>query len=182
MLKLATALMSAAVIWGGSAPAIVAASAPSPTDTCNNPPAELLAAIEPGWSLLRLSDLNTDDQRLWLEVRPKSCPGYAAARMRTGSGPSYIVALIDKRTAKPREQVLLLVPHGKSFVRLTLAKPTEVANPAVVWRGPPGKYHEWDGSRSIAIRNDSVVLETMEASAVLYYFARGRLQTLTTSD
>ena len=183
MLKLAAALlMMIGVECGDLALATPADAAPSSTDTCRSPPAPVVAAIETGWSLLRLKDLNPDDQKLWLSARPEACPGYAAANMGAGSGPSYIVALIDKRTADTREKVVLLIPHGNSFAKRTLTKPTKVGNPAVVWRAPPGKYHRWDESRSITVRSDSVVLETIEASAVQYYVVGGRLRSLITSD
>ena len=184
MVKLVSAVLLAVSSAGcsGLALATAAYAAQPPRDACSKAPAPVTAAVEPGWALLRLEDLNSDDQKLWLGARPRSCPGYAAANMGAGSGPSYIVALIDKRTAKAREKVVLLVPNETAFAKHTLAKPAPVGNPAVVWRAPPGKYHEWDASHSITIRNDSVVLETMETSAVQYYFDGGRLRSLTTSD
>src|SRR4051794_2172222 len=111
----AAALLACVAVCSGLALPTATLAAQPPRDSCSKPPPPVVAAVKPGWALLRLEDLNPDDQKLWLSARPSSCPGYAAANMRAGSRPSYIVALIDKRTAKAREKVVLLVPNGNSF-------------------------------------------------------------------
>lgn len=173
---------TAAIISTTPDPVIAADAARSGGDACNNPPAHVTAAIQPGWVLLRLGDLNPDDRRFWITARPQVCPGYAAAIMEKGSQPAYAVATLRRRADRIEEQVVLIVPKRADVVVHQLAMPRTVGNPAVVWRVAPGKTRAWDGSRTMNIRYDSVVVETIESAAEQFYFAGGRLKSIVTSN
>jgi hypothetical protein len=57
-----------------------------------------------------------------------------------------------------------------------------VGNPVVIWRTSPGRYRAWDGGPNIRVPHDSVVVETLEASAEQYYFVGRRLRSIVTSN
>jgi len=76
-----------------------------------------------------------------------------------------------------------MVPKGpRDSTHFVLAKPWQVANPAVVWRAPPGKTREWDGGPTLRVENDSIVIEVMEAYAEQFFFTRGRLKSVVISN
>ena len=145
-------------------------------------PVDAFVARAYGWSMLRLKDLNSDDRALWNASRPNVCPGFASAKMGMGSSPAYAVALLRKTQRGTEEQVVLLIRDKGHVQENILIKPHTVSNPAVVWRVGPGKTRAWDGGPTIDVAYDSIIVETIEATAKQFFFVRGRLRTVVTSD
>lgn len=52
----------------------------------------------------------------------------------------------------------------------------------VISKALPGKYSEFEQTKSIRLRLDSIYVEWIEQGAVLYYWAGNRWRTLQTSD
>ena len=155
-----------------------------PVDQCEALPLPDATAVAeaPGWSLLRLDRLEANDRSLWNARRPEACPGFTDARLSGAAGPSYAIALVRLSSQRTQEEVILLFADGVGFRRYLLAEPHSVANPAVVWRTGPGEIRAWDGGRSIRLTYDSIILETIEATARQFYFVRGQMRSVITSE
>ncbi len=80
------------------------------------------------------------------------------------------------------EVVIIATPNGDSFTITVLAKPMKVPYFSVVNVFPPGKYKDFYTGRAIQVRADSAAMEAIEASITLFYFERGRWQSLQLSD
>ena len=52
----------------------------------------------------------------------------------------------------------------------------------VISRVEPGKYTDFERTRSVRIKLDAINVEWLEKASVLYYWADDRYQTLQTSD
>jgi hypothetical protein len=52
----------------------------------------------------------------------------------------------------------------------------------VISRVEPGKYTDFESTRSVRIKLDAINVEWLEKEALLYYWSEGRYQTLQTSD
>ena len=135
------------------------------------------------WRIVTLTDLPADDQQLWQTSHNGRCPGVASGNFMGGTQPSYVIAMIhNQRSGKLLEQLLILIPEGKSFKRTILVKPTAVVSPFVVWKLSPGKYKGVDQEQSIEIPHDSFVYEKIEAFATQYYYDDGHLHSIVTAN
>jgi len=153
-------------------------------DPCAVVPPAVSAAVsrEPGWTLLRLKDLEAGDRAIWHAHKPKACPGFAAARLGVGSGLAFAIALIRTTAHRREEEVILLIPKGRHIQRRFLYRPYPVGNAEVVWRYPPGPTRAWDGGPTIKVAHDSIIVEEIESRTVQFYFVRGRMRSVVTSD
>jgi hypothetical protein len=52
----------------------------------------------------------------------------------------------------------------------------------VVSRLRPGTYPNFDGTKSLRLKLDTINVEWIEAAAVVYYWASGQYRTLQTAD
>ncbi len=52
----------------------------------------------------------------------------------------------------------------------------------VISRVEPGKYTDFERTRSVKIKLDAINVEWLEKAALLYYWSEDRYQTLQTSD
>jgi hypothetical protein len=154
------------------------------TDPCAVVPVPVSAALArtPTWSLLHVDNLQADDSALWNARRPQACPGFAPADLGVGSGFAYAIALIRTTRQGNEEEVILLIPTGDQIEQRMLAKPHPVSNPAVVWRAEPGRTRAWDGGPTINVAHDSIIVETIETTAEQFFFVRGRMRRVVTSD
>jgi hypothetical protein len=133
-----------------------------------------------GWRLLQLADLRSDDQTLWREhsLNGKHCPGMNQGKF-DGLHTGFLFALGRE---SEEEVVIIATPNGDSFTITVLAKPMKVPYFSVVNVFPPGKYKDFYTGRAIQVRADSAAMEAIEASITLFYFERGRWQSLQLSD
>jgi hypothetical protein len=149
------------------------------------PPSPVAAYLKahPGWRILDMPDLVSDDQQLWRENHKGLCPGLARVVVEDGGGVSFALALIRPRGGKIFEQVVVLraLPGG-TFQPVMLVAPDEGAG-IVVWRTPPDKFTDWYGTgQAVVLRHDGIVWEKMEAAAQVFYFVRGKVRMIQTSD
>jgi hypothetical protein len=148
-------------------------------------PAPIRSAIEgrfPSWQIVKVRDLRSDDQKLWLQAHKEECPGIAIGHFEGAAITSHAVTLF--RSAPTLQQILLVVspnPAGKPRVHI-LSKPQHVAFLSVVYKTPSGNYSEVEGGATINVRNEAVVHEGIEAGSVLFYFLNGKYRSLITSE
>jgi len=154
-------------------------------DSCANVPdiAKAYLNAHPGWRILRVADLYSDDQHLWRQYHKGKCPGLAEVDL-DGSGTMFVgLALIRPDKSAAQERIVVVRAGPKEIETQTLYRDFEVTTHTVIWRAPPGITWQWDEpNKKIRIANDSLIVETMESSAQQFYLKNGKLAYIQTSD
>jgi hypothetical protein len=164
-------------------------SVPRPT-SCDaaSLPAEIREVLKSkfaGWRSRRLSDLDVEDQKLWLDGPSKqSCAGIAIGHFENAKELSYAFLLVpESETVHGYKIVVLSRQTNGNYASNFLDQGDENAPPRlVISKASPGKFSDFEGTKSIHTKLDSVVLEWLEAAAVLCYWSAGRYERIQTSD
>lgn len=138
----------------------------------------------PGWRPKELSDLQSDDQQLWSNARPNECPGAVAGHFSNEKTVSCAILLVPE--SRPESGFKLLVSGNKPghLYQFTVLDHDDKlgGQGMVISRVEPGKYTDFESTRSVRIKLDAINVEWLEKEALLYYWSEGRYQTLQTSD
>ena len=150
------------------------------------PAQHLLTVKFSKWRPKLVSDLDTDDQQLWVAAKQgKTCPGMVAGHFETEDKISYALLLVPKSNANAGYKIIVLsedasdnsyqwkvVDHADAGAELGL----------VISKVPPGKYSDWDGNKSIQLKLDGLQVEWMESAALVYYWSSGQYRSIQVSD
>jgi hypothetical protein len=136
-----------------------------------------IASHYPGWRLMQLSDLASDDQSLWKQAHPQECPGLIEGHFTSPVEHSTVFAIISIKLNK--ETILLARESNPVF--LTVMAP-EDGTSLVLHRLPAGKYSEYDNSKSLHTHWDSIAIEKIEAAERLRYWNGHSFQTIYLED
>src|ERR1700756_2499996 len=118
-------------------------------DCLSGLPDSLKSAVEQDhWKILSPFDIPTADWKLWKNAHQGQCPGVAVGNFFPKTDSSFIVALIQGEDPKNLlEKVVLLTEKKGQTITEIVVSPVQVANPALVWKLPPGHYAGVDGKR-----------------------------------
>jgi hypothetical protein len=133
-----------------------------------------------GWRLLQLSDLRSDDQKLWREhpVNAKHCPGLTQGKF-DGEHTSFLFTLVRNSD----EQVVMIATPDEKLYKITVLVPaTKVPYFSVVNVFPPDKYKDFYSGKQVQIRTASAAVEAIEHSITLFYMNEGKWKSLLISD
>ena len=151
---------------------------------CANPPSDVLDYLraQPGWKILQVGDLVSDDQALWNQYHRDLCPGMTQVDFDGSGRKFHALALLRRSNGQLLEKVVVfrLGKHGLEEHILSEAGPASRAD--VIYRVGPGKTHEWDSTKEFFVPHDSLVYEHMESAARQYYYSRGKFLFVQTSD
>lgn len=147
---------------------------------------ELLKTKFPQWRPKQVSDMDPDDQQLWLKsAHEKECPGIAIGHFENASELSYAILLVPKSEPSGGHKILVfskgLAKDAYTWRLLDHAE-GETYSGLVIFKAPPGKYSSWENTKSIQLKLDGVYVEWMEKGAQLYYWSGGRYHKLQVSD
>ena len=142
-----------------------------------------------GWRPKRLSDLDTDAQKLWVEGQNgKACPGIAIGYFESARQTSYALLLVPESEPTHGYKVVLfsVKSRAKKFTFQNLWKtltgrPTSPVSLVHVEGRSWNVYRPGEGEEHAA-ELDGVVVEWLEKAAVLYYWFDGRYQRISISD
>lgn len=146
---------------------------------------ELLKAKFSDWRTKEVSDLEPDDEKLWLKAHGKECPGKIVGRFENADRLAYAVLLvpISEPTGGYKLVVLSKASRAGTYDWKVLDQSNDrTYSGLVISKAAPGKYSDAEGTRSIKIRFDSIYLEWIEKGAVLYYWSAGRYHKLQVSE
>jgi hypothetical protein len=147
---------------------------------------ELLKAKFPSWRPKQVSDMDADDQQLWLKgPHGKECPGIATGHFESAGSLSYALLLVPQSNPSGGHKIVVFSRDAAKDVymwRLLDHAEGQTYSGLVISRAEPGKYEDWEGKKSIQIRLDGLYVEWMEKGAQLYYWSAGRYHTLQVSD
>ena len=137
------------------------------------------------WRPKQISDMEADDQQLWLKgPNAKECPGITIGHFENAKELSYAVLLVPK--AEPTGGYKIVVfskgPTSDAYAwKLLDHAEGETYSGLVISKAEPGEHSDFERSKSIQTKLDGVYVEWMEKGAVLYWSA-GRCQKLQVSD
>lgn len=146
---------------------------------------EVLKTKYPSWRPKSVSDLDTEDQQLWLKAHNKQCPGIAVGHFEHADTSAYAILLVPK--AKPLSGYKLIVltapRNGEGYTSRVLDHSEEQSYSGMAISAlPPGKYSDVEDTKPMRVKLDSIQLEWIEKAAVLFYWAEGGYRKLQTSD
>jgi hypothetical protein len=176
-------------VFGHQPAAKATASKASDASDCGaslpGPVSELLASKFPEWRPKQLSDLESDDRELWLKAHPHECPGIADGHFEVAGKVSYAALLVPK--SEPTGGYKLVVfskgPTGDAYAwKLLDHADGQTYSGLVISKAKPGKYSDFEGTKSIQTKLDGVYVEWIEKGADLYYWSAGRYHKLRVSD
>jgi hypothetical protein len=52
----------------------------------------------------------------------------------------------------------------------------------VIWVAPRGEYSDFYSDKKISLKQDAFGVETLEATATIYYWSKGKIETVLVSD
>jgi hypothetical protein len=149
------------------------------------PVVELIQAKFSEWRPKQVSDLDSDDQQLWLKAHEKGCPGIAVGRFESTDKFSYAVLLVPKSQPNGGYKIIIFskVPRGDSYTSRTLAHAdTGIDSGMVIATAPPGKYSSFDDLKSVTIKRDGLYVEWIEKGIELYFWSGSRYISIQISD
>ena len=134
----------------------------------------------PGWRLVQVSDLRSDDQTMWERTHRGKCPGLIVGHFENESDSAYAITLFQKT---PRlRQLLAVIMAGPLTPKFRiLSRPQEVAYLSVVSKLPPGRYSDAAG-KPLRIRHESISYEAIEAGEIIYYYGDGIYRAVQSSE
>lgn len=140
-----------------------------------------------GWRSLRVSDLDGDDPKLWLQEHPKECPGIATGHFESLDSVSYALLLTpatERNGVGPWQ--LVIFNHGSNGTslvskRLEHCEGKDCFAP-VIYKELPGTYASFDETKSVHLKLDGIGVEYLEKSSYIDYWWQGRYHKIWTSD
>lgn len=182
------ALIGFVCIFSAVAPAISSAQVTSSCQETVVPPPirELLKSKFSQWRPKQITDMDADDQQLWLTgSNGKDCPGIAIGHFESAKELSYAFLLVPKSEPTGGYKVVVFAkgPTGDAYAwKLLDHADGETYSGLVISKADPGKYSDFERTKSIQNKLDGVYVEWMEKGAVLYYWSAGRYHRLQVSD
>ena len=169
-------------------PTTTASKAPDANDCSAALPApvsELLASKFPEWRPKQLSDLESDDRGLWLKAHPHECPGIAIGHFESADKVSYAALVVPKSESTAGYKIVVFGkgPTGDTYVwKLLDHADGQTYSGLVISKAEPGKYSDFERTKSIQTKLDGLYVEWIEKGADLYYWSAGRYHKLRVSD
>lgn len=139
----------------------------------------------PSWRPKQVSDLGEDDQRLWLKAHDRQCPGIAVGHFARIEQLAYAVLLVpDTKPTGGYKLVLLSKSQtGSRYdARVLDQADGETYSGLVISSAGPGRFSDFENTKSVHVKLDSIYLEWIEKGAQLFYWSGGRFHKLQVSD
>jgi hypothetical protein len=146
---------------------------------------EMLAMSRPEWEVQTISSLDNYDRDLWNKYHPNVCPGVVSGHFLGTRFTDYVVLLIPKSLEKKGYQVLLFshsTKNGKFETQLVTKWSDDPGTSEVIWVAPRGEYSDFYSDKKISLKQDAFGVETLEATATIYYWSKGKIETVLVSD
>jgi len=179
----ATSLLSAAL----RAPVVPAQESPKSGKAALAVPVDtLLKARFSQWRPKQLSDMDADDQQLWLNgSNGKESPGIAIGHFESPDDLSYAVLLVPKSDPSGGYKLLVFSkrPTNDAYTwKLLDHAEGQTCSCLVISKTEPGKYSDWENKRSVQLKLDGIQVEWMEKGAQVYYWSESGYRKLQVSD
>jgi len=186
--SLKMALVGAIGLFNSMFVPISTAQGPSRCSRVSLPPpvSEMLKSKFAEWRPKQLSDMEADDQQLWLNgPNGEGCPGIAIGHLESAENLSYALLLVSKSNPSGGHKIVVFskdLTKGVYISRLLDHAEGQTYSGLVISKVGPGKYDDSERTRSAKLNLDGLLVEWMEKGALLYYWSGGRYRTLQVSD
>lgn len=163
----------------------ISAQAPNPCEKALPPAVQSYMEHQfPEWRPKVLSDLEGYDRQLWQETHKKECPGIAVGHFENAEHLSYALLLVSRSTAKSGYKFVVITSAPENTYRSEILDHNDAADASgmVISKAPPGKYSDFEQTKTVQLKLDSISLDWLEKSSVLYYWSEGHFLTIDTSD
>ncbi len=141
------------------------------------------------WQPERLEHLDAEDRKLWTNAHPNDCPGIAIGHFELKNELSYALLLVSKPDRKRQGfRVVAFARTGPSatYIPHLVTKWNDglyyYNSDQVIATVPPSRYAEAMGPKTVQTDLDSILCETLEKGAAVYYWKKGRYHELITSE
>jgi hypothetical protein len=140
---------------------------------------QILAKKYLTWQAVKLSDLFEEQKQAWLESQyhRDRCPGIAIGHFESKTDLSHAIMLFKKGVGEK----LIVASKNKETFRLTVLIETEYG-PNTVYTVPPGKYKDMYEDESVTLTLDGIQLGVYEKHARMFYWKKGRYNSLVIMD
>jgi len=146
----------------------------------------LLRTSFPRWRPKQLSDMESDDQQLWLNgPNGKKSPGIAVGHFEAVDELSYAVLLVPKSDPSGGHKIVVVSRESKQAAyacKLLDHAEGQTYSGLVISKAGPGKYSDVQSRKSVQLGLDSVYVEWIEKGALIYYWSESRYRKLLVSD
>ena len=166
-------------------PAQVTAQSPTPCEKALAPTVQSYIEHQfPEWRPKVLSDLEGYDRQLWQETHRKECPGIAVGHFEHAEQLSYALLLVPRSTAKSGYKFVVITSAPEHTYRSEILDHNDAADASgmVISKAPPGKYSDFEQTKTVQLKLDSISVDWLEKSSVLYYWSEGHFLSIDTSD
>ena len=144
--------------------------------------ASLLQSSYPGFHVLKLRELNRDDQKIWQTAYHDACPGIASGNF-LGQHTAYAVLIVSGNKTNRGARVILLSMRAENRAeQRQLYEEQGAGNLPVIRTGPPGTYEAVEGGERINSPNDVVLLEHLESTVTALILFDDKVRALTLSN
>ena len=147
---------------------------------------DLLSAKFFEWRPKRVSDMDADDQQLWLSsVHGEECPGIADGHFETAEEPSHAILLVPKSNPRGGYKVVVVSKGADKSAytwKLLDHADGQTCSGLVISKAPPGKYSDWENTKSIRLKLDGIQVEWMEKGALVYFWLESRYHKIQKTD
>jgi hypothetical protein len=149
------------------------------------PVVELLKSKFIRWRPKQVSDMDADDQRLWLQAHEKGCPGIAVGHFESADRLSYATLLVPKSEPSGGYKIVLFSKesNGDGYTWKLLDHAVgQTYSGLVISKASQGKYSDFESTKSVELKLDGIYVEWMEKGALLYYLSEGHFRKIQVSD
>jgi hypothetical protein len=147
--------------------------------------AERLTSDYSEWRIKSSGDLHPSDRGLWMAQNGGACPGIASGHFMRARASEFAVLMVPKMPDQRGFVVLVFsISERKRWnAPIVLRRETNQGSAGVVvYRLPPGEYYSAYEERKVKIKLDGIQVETIEATATLYFWSINHFEELLTSN
>lgn len=138
------------------------------------------------WRVKQVSDMEADEQNLWLKgPNGAACPGIAIGHFVSADSLSYAFLLVPQSDPTGGHRIVVFNKDTtKDAYTWTLLDHADgqTYSGLVISKTEPGKYNNLESAKSVRIKLDGLYVEWMEKGAVLYFWSEGRFHKIVVSD
>jgi hypothetical protein len=158
-------------------------AAAAPENVCSdaNLPAPIQELLKKDFPSMRprvLSDLGADDQKIWQTSHAKECPGIAVGHFESKDSLAFAVLLVAK-SAPAGGYKFMVFTKGTSGDTYSWKLLNQIdgnidSTGLTISKVPPGKFSNFQKTKSITTNLDNILLQWLDAGADLFYWSGGK--------
>lgn len=134
------------------------------------------------YRVLRVSDLNEEDQVIWKNSYKNICPGVVHGNF-TENRKQYAVLLVPNNGDRKDFKVVLFGnQNGSSANAKEILSEKIIGNLPVIRRSGPGIYIDRESNQRISVKNDALLIEHLESKITAIVYTKNKFHLITIAD